>query len=165
MKTKRLIAAILAVVMCLSAMALLSSCGNSKKDDAGITVQIGPNTETLDPALNSTVDGGNMLITLYETLLIIDEDNKVQPGQAEKYTVSEDGLTWTFTMRDGLKWSDGTELNAKDFEYTFKRLTNTELAAPYAETVIGMVEGYQDAIGNPDEDGMQAFKWPSGSVG
>ena len=153
MKTKRLIAAILAVVMCLSAMALLSSCGNSKKDDAGITVQIGPNPETLDPALNSAVDGGNMLITLYETLLIIDEDNKVQPGQAEKYTVSEDGLTWTFTMRDGLKWSDGTELNAKDFEYTFKRLTNTELAAPYAETVIGMVEGYQDAIGNPDEDG------------
>lgn len=153
MKTKRLIAVILAVVMCLSAMALLSSCGNSKKDDAGITVQIGPNTETLDPALNSAVDGGNMLITLYETLLIIDEDNKVQPGQAEKYTVSDDGLTWTFTMRDGLKWSDGTELNAKDFEYTFKRLTNTELAAPYAETVIGMVEGYQDAIGNPDEDG------------
>ena len=129
MKTKRLIAAILAVVMCLSAMALLSSCGNN------------------------AVDGGNMLITLYETLLIIDEDNKVQPGQAEKYTVSDDGLTWTFTMRDGLKWSDGTELNAKDFEYTFKRLTNTELAAPYAETVIGMVEGYQDAIGNPDKDG------------
>lgn len=155
MKTKRLIAAILAVVMCLSAMALLSSCGNSKKDDAGITVHIGPNPETLDPALNSAVDGGNMLITLYETLLIIDENNKVQPGQAEKYTVSEDGLTWTFTMRDGLKWSDsdGTELNAKDFEYTFKRLTNTELAAPYAETVIGMVEGYQDAIGNPDKDG------------
>ena len=153
MKTKRLIAVILAVVMCLSAMALLSSCGNSKKDDAGITAQIGPNPETLDPALNSAVDGGNMLITLYETLLIIDEDNKVQPGQAEKYTVSDDGLTWTFTMRDGLKWSDGTELNAKDFEYTFKRLTNTELAAPYAETVIGMVEGYQDAIGNPDEDG------------
>lgn len=101
-----------------------------QKDDAGITVQIGPNPETLDPALNNAVDGGNMLITLYETLLIIDEDNKVQPGQAEKYTVSEDGLTWTFTMRDGLKWSDGTELNAKDFEYTFKRLTNTELAAP-----------------------------------
>ncbi|MDY3895679.1 MAG: peptide ABC transporter substrate-binding protein, partial [Candidatus Fimenecus sp.] len=153
MKTRRLIAAILAVVMCLSAMALLSSCGNSKKDDAGITVQIGSNPETLDPALNSAVDGGNMLITLYETLLIIDEDNKVQPGQAEKYTVSDDGLTWTFTMRDGLKWSDGTELNAKDFEYTFKRLANVELAAPYAETVIGMIDGYQDAIGNPDDDG------------
>ena len=82
MKTKRLIAAILAVVMCLSAMALLSSCGNSKKDDDGITVQIGPNSETLDPALNSSVDGGNMLITLYETLIKIYEDIKVLSGHA-----------------------------------------------------------------------------------
>ena len=94
-----------------------------------------------------------MLITLFETLLIIDENNKVQPGQAEKYEVSDDGLTWTFTMRDGLKWSDGTELNAKDFEYTFKRIVDVNLAAPYGETVLGMVEGYQDAIGNPDKEG------------
>lgn len=117
------------------------------------SVQIGPNPETLDPALNSAVDGGNMLVTLFETLLIIDENLEVKPGQAESYTVSEDGLTWTFTMRDGLKWSDGTDLNAKDFEYTFKRLADVNLAAPYGETVVGMVDGYQDAIGNPDKDG------------
>ncbi len=112
MNAKRLIALVLviATVFCLGA------CGKKQTHD-GITVQIGPNPETLDPALNSAVDGGNMLITLFETLLIIDEDNKVQPGQAEKYEVSPDGLTWTFTMRDGLKWSDGTELNAKDFEF------------------------------------------------
>ena len=148
MNAKRLIALVLviATVFCLGA------CGKKQTHD-GITVQIGPNPETLDPALNSAVDGGNMLITLFETLLIIDEDNKVQPGQAEKYEVSPDGLTWTFTMRDGLKWSDGTELNAKDFEYSFKRLTKEEVAAPYAETVIGMVEGYTDAIGNPDAEG------------
>ena len=148
MNAKRLIALVLVVatVFCLGA------CGKKQTND-GITVQIGPNPETLDPALNSAVDGGNMLITLFETLLIIDEDNKVQPGQAEKYEVSPDGLTWTFTMRDGLKWSDGTELNAKDFEYSFKRLTKEEVAAPYAETVIGMVEGYTDAIGNPDAEG------------
>ncbi len=54
-----------------------------------------PTLKTLDPALNSAVDGGNMLITLFETLLIIDQDNKVQPGQAESYTVSPDGLTWS----------------------------------------------------------------------
>ena len=80
-----------------------------------------------------------MLITLFETLLIIDQDNKVQPGQAESYTVSPDGLTWTFTMRDGLKWSDGTELNAKDFEYTMKRIANPDVGAPYGETVVGMI--------------------------
>ena len=150
MKIRRLIAVTLALVLTLSVAACLGSCG---KKYSGITVQIGPNPETLDPALNSAVDGGNMLITLFETLLIIDENNKVQPGQAEKYEVSEDGLTWTFTMRDGLKWSDGTELNAKDFEYTFKRIVDVNLAAPYGETVLGMVEGYRDAVGNPDKEG------------
>ena len=153
MKFKKMLAIFLSAALFVTAFA---GCGKKKAD--GITVQIGPNPETLDPALNSAVDGGNMLITLFETLLIIDQDNKVQPGQAEKYEVSPDGLTWTFTMRDGLKWSDGTELNAKDFEYTFKRIANTNVAAPYAETVIGMIEGYKDAIDskNPEKLNVKA---------
>lgn len=153
MKFKKLLAMFLASALCVTAFA---GCGKKKAD--GVTVQIGPNPETLDPALNSAVDGGNMLITLFETLLIIDEDNKVQPGQAEKYEISDDGLTWTFTMRDDLKWSDGTELNAKDFEYTFKRIADTNVAAPYAETVIGMIEGYKDAIDskNPEKLNVKA---------
>ena len=153
MKFKKMLAIFLSAALFVTAFA---GCGKKKAD--GITVQIGPNPETLDPALNSAVDGGNMLITLFETLLIIDQDNKVQPGQAEKYEVSPDGLTWTFTMRDGLKWSDGTELNAKDFEYTFKRIADTNDAAPYAETVIGMIEGYKDAIDskNPEKLNVKA---------
>ena len=153
MKFKKMLAIFLSAALFVTAFA---GCGKKKAD--GITVQIGPNPETLDPALNSAVDGGNMLITLFETLLIIDQDNKVQPGQAEKYEVSPDGLTWTFTMRDGLKWSDGTELNAKDFEYTFKRIADTNVAAPYAETVIGMIEGYKDAIDskNPEKLNVKA---------
>ena len=153
MKFKKMLAIFLSAALFVTSFA---GCGKKKAD--GITVQIGPNPETLDPALNSAVDGGNMLITLFETLLIIDQDNKVQPGQAEKYEVSPDGLTWTFTMRDGLKWSDGTELNAKDFEYTFKRIADTNVAAPYAETVIGMIEGYKDAIDskNPEKLNVKA---------
>ncbi len=120
---------------------------------SGFTVQLGSNPETLDPALNSAIDGANTLITVFEPLLLIDENNEVIPGQAESYTVSEDGLTWTFTMRDGLKWSDGSDLTAKDFEYSFKRLAAPDTAAPYAETVVGMIDGYEDATGNPDADG------------
>ena len=120
---------------------------------SGFTVQLGSNPETLDPALNSAIDGANTLITVFEPLLLIDENNEVIPGQAESYTVSEDGLTWTFTMRDGLKWSDGSDLTAKDFEYSFKRLAAPDTAAPYAETVVGMIDGYADATGNPDADG------------
>ena len=120
---------------------------------SGFTVQYGPNPETLDPALNNAIDGANTLITVFEPLLLIDENNEVIPGQAESYTVSEDGLTWTFTMRDGLKWSDGSDLTAKDFEYSFKRLAAPDTAAPYAETVVGMIDGYEDAVGNPDAAG------------
>ena len=148
MKAKKILALVLALCFVLA----LGACGdqegqsgNAKTASTEITVQIGPNPETLDPALNSAVDGGNMLITLFETLLIVDENNEVKPGQAEKWEVSEDGLTWTFTMRDGLKWSDGSELNAKDFEYTMKRICDPETAAPYGETVVGMIDGYPEA--------------------
>ena len=132
-----------------------SSAGSSTGsiNTAGFTVQYGSNPETLDPALNSAVDGGNTIITVFETLLIINENNEAVPGQAESWTTSEDGLTWTFTMRDGLKWSDGSELNAKDFEYSFKRMANPNTAAPYAETCLGMIDGFEEAAGFPDADG------------
>lgn len=132
-----------------------SSAGSStgSVSTAGFTVQYGSNPETLDPALNSAVDGGNTIITVFETLLIINENNEAVPGQAESWTTSKDGLTWTFTMRDGLKWSDGTDLNAKDFEYSFKRMANPDTAAPYAETCLGMIDGFEEAAGFPDADG------------
>ena len=132
-----------------------SAAGSStgSVNTAGFTVQYGPNPETLDPALNSAVDGGNTIITVFETLLIINENNEAVPGQAESWTTSEDGLTWTFTMRDGLKWSDGTDLNAKDFEYSFKRMADPDTAAPYAETCLGMIDGFEEAAGFPDADG------------
>ena len=170
MKNKRIIAAAMATGMAVS----LAACGGSASttdttgtadaatteaadaatgEGTGFTVQLGPNPETLDPALNAAVDGGNTLITIEEPLLIIDENNEIQPGQAESYEVSDDGLVWTFHLRDGLKWSDGSDLTAKDFEYSFKRLACPDTAAPYAETVVGMIDGYQDAIGNPDADG------------
>lgn len=124
-----------------------SAAGSStgSVNTAGFTVQYGSNPETLDPALNSAVDGANTIITIFEPLLIINENNEVVGGQAESWEASEDGLTWTFTMRDGLKWSDGTDLTAKDFEYSFKRMANPDTAAPYAETCLGMIDGFKAA--------------------
>ena len=119
-----------------------------------LSVQVGPNPETIDPALNSAVDGGNMLLHSFECLLAVDEDGQLIPGQAESYEVSEDGLTWTFHLREGLKWSDGSDLNANDFVYSWKRVCDPMVAAPYAETVLSMVEGYDKAI-EGDLDALQ----------
>ena len=155
----------------VSAAALgLAACGGSKSgstatsgstagstaggtNTAGFTVQYGPNPETMDPALNSAIDASNTIITIFEPLLLINENNEVVGGQAESWEASEDGLTWTFTMRDGLKWSDGTDLTAKDFEYSFKRMANPDTAAPYAETCLGMIDGF-DAAQAGDTDAL-----------
>ena len=161
---KRLIVAVLAMA---GAMAL-SGCGGSKSGGNGtksagatesaggnkiLTIQLGPDVESIDPALNSAVDGANYILFAYENLLKVDKDGKVVPGLAQKYEISEDQLTWTFYLRDGLKWSDGTDFTAEDFVYSWQRMVDPNVAAPYAQTVLGMVEGYDEAIGLPDAEG------------
>ena len=149
---KRIILATLALA---GAMAL-SGCGGSKsasKNGKILTIEEGPDVETIDPALNQAADGANYITMLSDNLLRLDKDGKIAPSLAEKYEVSDDGLTWTFHLRDGLKWSDGSPLTANDFVYSWQRMVDPEVAAPYAETMLGMVEGYKDAIGNPDANG------------
>lgn len=122
-----------------------------------LVVQVGPNPETIDPALNSAIDGGNMLLHVFEGLLTVGEDNSIQPGQAETWEMSEDGTTWTFHLRDGLKWSDGSDLTANDFVYSWKRVCDPAVAAPYAETVLNTVKGFAEAqAGNLDALGVSA---------
>lgn len=124
-----------------------SGSGKTEADyDKVLSVQVGPNPETLDPALNSAVDGANTILHLYEGLLVVDEQGQLAPGQAESWETSEDGLTWTFHLRDGLKWSDGSDLTAKDFVYSWKRICDPEVAAPYAETVLSPVKGFDKAM-------------------
>ncbi len=151
---KKLISLVLVAAMAFGMVA----CGNSNSDSADkgsavkeLKVQVGPNPETLDPALNSAVDGGNVILHAFEGLLTTDEEGHYQAGQAETWEVSDDGLTWTFHLRDGLKWSDGSDFTANDFVYSWKRVCDPDVAAPYAETVLGMVKGYDEAMaGDPD---------------
>lgn len=117
--------------------------GNTKE----LAIQVGPTPETIDPALNSSNDGGNMLQHLAEGLLKMDKNGNLIPGLAESYEVSDDGLTYTFKLRKGLKWSDGSDLTAKDFVYSWKRVADPNTAAPYGQDVLGKVKGYEEAAG------------------
>ena len=177
MKNKRIIAVAMATGMAVS----LAACGGSASttdttgtadaatteaadaatgEGTGFTVQLGPNPETLDPALNAAVDGGNTLITIEEPLLIIDENNEIQPGQAESYEVSDDGLVWTFHLRDGLKWSDGSDLTAEDYVYTIQRVLTPATAAQYvsmATDYIKNAQEYYDGTATADDLGVKAL--------
>ena len=88
---KRLILATLALA---GAMAL-SGCGGSKqasKNGKILTIEEGPDVETIDPALNQAADGANYITMLSDNLLRLDKDGKIAPSLAEKYEVSDDGL-------------------------------------------------------------------------
>lgn len=154
----------LALLLALGMLLTMGFSGCSKSDKSSSSVspkqlvaEIGPNPETIDPALNSAVDGGNMILFSFDCLLNISKDNKVIAGAAEKWETSEDGLTWTFHLRSGLKWSDGSALTAKDFVYSWKRVADPKTAAPYGETVLGMVKGYDKASkGDVDSLGVSA---------
>lgn len=149
---KKRITLILALILLITFT--FGACGAKETSSDGgkqLVAQIGPNPETIDPALNSAVDGGNMLLFAFDCLLNVDKDNKIIAGAAETWETSEDGLTWTFHLRKDLKWSDGSDLTAKDFVYSWKRVADPNTAAPYGETVLNMVKGYADAAaGNLD---------------
>ena len=110
-------------------------------DSDTLKMQLASEPDRLDPALNSTVDGATLAANTFGGLYTYDENGQTAPNFATGYTVSEDGLTYTFTMREGLLWSDGTPLTAKDFEYSWKRAADPETAADYAYMFNG-IEGY-----------------------
>ena len=107
----------------------------------------------LDPALNSSVDGACLAIASFGGLYTYDAEGNLKPDFATGYEMSEDGLTYTFTMREGLKWSDGADLTAKDFEYSWKRAAAPETAADYS-CMFNRIKGYpSDLAVTASEDG------------
>lgn len=113
----------------------------SNGDSDTLRMQLASEPDRLDPALNSTVDGATLAANTFGGLYTYDENGQTAPNFATGYTVSDDGLTYTFTMREGLMWSDGTPLTAKDFEYSWKRAADPETAADYAYMFNG-IDGY-----------------------
>jgi len=97
----------------------------------------------LDPALNSSVDGACLAANSFSGLYTYNAEGKTTPACAEGYTVSEDGLTYTVTLKSGLKWSDGSDLTAADFVYSWQRAINPDTAADYEYMFSGFA-GYDD---------------------
>lgn len=123
----------------------------NSKNAGELNIFMASEPDHIDPALNSTVDGGCLAVNSFEGLMRYNAKGELEPACAESYEVSEDGLTYTFTMRDGLKWSNGAALDAKDFEYAWKRLANPDTAADYSY-LCAMFAGYDETKGLADDD-------------
>lgn len=118
----------------LTALLLAFGIGLSTSLALGQTVLTRGNHQdpaSLDPHRISTVYENNIVLDLFEGLTAPDAQGRPSPAVAEEWSVSDDGLRWTFTLRRNLTWSDGTPLTADDVVYSFRRLMAPATASQY----------------------------------
>lgn len=96
-----------------------------------MTYNLGADPKTIDPALNDAVDGASVITNAFDGLTILNDKDVPVPGIAKSWKISDDQLTYTFTLRDA-KWSDGKPVKAQDFEYAWKRALDPKTATDYA---------------------------------
>lgn len=181
---KRTLAMLLAGIMCIG---LLAGCGGgttpSTEPSAApsesvepsqapadgpfeLTVNFASEPQTIDPALNSAVDGAIMINHMFEGLMKWEDSGneangadgtvtlaRITEGQAESFdkAVNADGtVTYTFTLRDDAKWSDGKAVTAGDFVYSWQRLVNPETAADYSYMIDCVVNANEIMAGEKD---------------
>lgn len=163
---KKLLALVLVLCMGIPMVAFAKEAG------LNVTACIASEPETIDPSLISSVDGstytqhafeGLMKYAKIDTLASESEDVylcDITYGQAESYEVSEDGLTWTFKLRDDIFWSDGEPVTAQDFVYSWQRVTDPANASDYGYILTGVVTNataIQNGEMDPSELGVKAL--------
>lgn len=99
---------------------------------ATLNIHNGGDPSSLDPHKLSGDWENRIAGDIFEGLVTEDKGAEPIPGQAESWTVSDDGLVYTFKLRDGIAWTDGTPVTAGDFVFALQRLMNPETAADYA---------------------------------
>jgi oligopeptide transport system substrate-binding protein len=137
-----------AAALLASLTLIAAGCGGDGGDEGAegepaaeqvITVNWGTEPPSLDPGLASDTTSANILLNIMDPLVKLDEDLNAVPNAASEWQVSEDGTTYTFTLRDDLAWTNGDPVTAGDFEYSWKRTISPELAADYAYQFFGIV--------------------------
>jgi oligopeptide transport system substrate-binding protein len=154
MKAKKVL--VLTLVFCL--VFTLASCGGGggKKADKGfeMSICIASEPESIDPALNRAVDGAVMIQHMFEGLMKWKDDGKgnavITEGQAASYKISDDGLVYTFKLRDDAAWSDGKPVTAEDFVYAWQRLVTPATAAEYNYMIDAVVNANEIMAGEKD---------------
>lgn len=113
---------------------------------------------TLDPQKYQTHYEQNIILDLFEGLVTFDAMARPVPGVAQSWSVSADGLAWTFNLRPNLTWSDGAPLNADDIVFSFRRMMDPATAAQYAQLFYILENGQLANTGkiSPDRIGVSS---------
>ena len=139
------------VAACLI-LGLLSGCG--KSEAFLFRYDVPQEITSLDPQFTTDSYSQQLILHLFEPLLRQDENGELQLAAAESYQVSQDGLTYTFTLRQGLTWENETPLTAHDFEFALKRMFNTQSLSPHAQSFVCLKNAQDILDGNLGYDDL-----------
>ena len=123
---RRLLAAIAAVALALPLGLSLTAQPAAAADEPSLKVALTSDVDTFNPFLAILASSINILRFQYEPLVGYGKNNELVPGLAEKWTTSEDGKTWTFSIPADRKWSDGQPLTADDAVWTIDAVRTKE---------------------------------------
>lgn len=122
------------ILLFLCIFILIISCTNNvNRSSKELFINAGEEPKTIDPTLS-----GNDFVYprhVFETLIIKDKNGNLQGGACESWDISDDGLKYTFHLRENAKWSDGVNVTANDFVYALQRAANPASAAEYTSFV------------------------------
>ncbi len=118
----------------------------SDRRSGGIFTRLWADPPTLDPALVTDSTSSEIVIEIFSGLMKLtgDNNNPVVPDLAESFRISEDGKTYTFVLRDDLKFSDGSPVTAEDFRWSWERAASPETGSPIVEEFLGDIVGIKD---------------------
>lgn len=144
-RTPRLMGALLAFFVALA----LSACSVGEGVNVGgtkfeptantLTAAIAGEPDQLDPHVTTSYFSFQVLENVYDTLVEPDADLRMQPAIATEWSTSQDNLTWTFTIRDGVTFHDGSLLTSEDVVYSFRRIIDEELSSSWRLTAVESV--------------------------
>ena len=118
-----------------------AEAGQAEQPEEKESVSVHLAGEPGDPVPGKVMDTdtASLLKQVSEGLVTLDESGEPVPGSAEKWKVSEDGLRWEFTLRDDLRWADGEEMDASDFEALFRKVADPTSEALYGSDLTGNI--------------------------
>lgn len=146
MKKNKLLAFVLALFLCVG----LAGCGGGAQPTEDLnTFRIGTpvSIDTQNPLSSYMQVGFEVFLLVYDPLVRYDENFEPADSLAESWETSEDGLTWTFHLRSGVKWHDGEPFTSEDVRYTYDMMLESGLGYMYSTYLAGIT-----GVECPDEN-------------
>lgn len=133
------------IALMLIIFSLIACISNAKKEKIVFRVSNLSEPSSLDPQLSTDLYGSNIITNLFLGLAVKDsQTGKYKPGLAKSWNISEDGIIYTFNLREDIVWSDGVAITAEEIKKSYLRILNKKTAAMYANLIKSTIKNAQE---------------------